>query len=256
MNSDSNTKAHETIVDLSRFLGSADRSLAILAEGNTSLRLSNREFLVKASGAEMMACTSADFVRIDLDRVLDAIASDEVGDEHVAGVLADARLGGGSRASVETMLHAVCLEYDQVAAVGHSHPVAVNSLLCSTSAPLLTAGSLFPDQVVVLGRHRLMVEYTDPGLALARVVRRLLRDHVTAHGAVPKVIYLRNHGMFALGASADEVKRITLMAEKCAQILLQASSSGEVVFLSESDARRIDERPDELFRRALLSKPL
>jgi len=255
MNEQSTTDELATIVELSRFLGSPSRSLAILAEGNTSVRTLGGEFLVKASGTEMGSCTTSDFVRMDLDTLLGAIASDATGDDHVSELLAHARRGGGERASVETMLHAVCLEYAEVASVGHTHPVSVNALLCSTSASLLTAGSLFPDQVVVLGRHRLLVDYHDPGLVLAREVRGLLRDHVTQHGRVPKVIYLRNHGMFALGASPDEVKRITLMAEKCAQILLQAPR-GEVVFLSELDTARIDERPDELYRRERLGQPL
>ena len=139
--------------------------------------------------------------------------------------------------------------------MGHTHPAGVNALLCSTVADLVTAGSLFPDQIVVLGRHRILIDYADPGLVLARGVRERLRLHGAKHCAVPKAIYLRNHGLFALGSSPDEVKRITVMAEKCAQVLLGASAVGEVVFLSDSDAERIDIRPDELYRRTLLIGP-
>ncbi len=75
------------------------------------------------------------------------------------------------------------------------------------------------------------------------------------YGAPPKVIYLANHGMFALGGSVAEAQQITSMAVKTARIVLGALSVGEPVALSTENRARIHTRPDELFRRAALTAP-
>ena len=115
------------------------------------------------------------------------------------------------------------------------------------------AGSLFPDQIVVMGRHSLLVPYVDPGLGLARHVREALRAHQDRHGSYPKAIYLQNHGLFALGSSPDDATHVTEMAVKTARILLGALSVGRPVYLDERDAERIDTRPDEVLRRSMLN---
>ena len=120
------------------------------------------------------------------------------------------------------MLHAVCLERGGAEVVGHTHPVPVLALLCSPHAQALATHMLFPDQIVVLGRRPLFVPYVDPGLALARRVR----DELEAHGEPPKVIYLGNHGLFALGRTPEHVLQITAMAVKASRVLAGALAAG------------------------------
>lgn len=261
----------ERLADFSRELGRADRAWALLAEGNTSILLPDGDdgrqaMLVKASGASLAEARPDDFVRLELAPVLDLVdaapadGAAERGDSGtrddaaVAAVFDAAALAaGGRRPSVEAILHAVCLDLPGVLAVGHTHPVPVNALLCSAEADTLTRGSLFPDQIVVLGTNPVLVPYIDPGLALARVVRTMLREHIESTGRVPKVVYLRNHGMFALGASETEVLQITAMAVKVAEVVLGTLAAGGPVYLSDEAVARIDTRPDELLRRAALS---
>lgn len=247
----------DRFVAFSRDLGRPDRAWALLAEGNTSLLLTDDgdpAMLVKASGASMAVATAEDAVRLAIGPVLDLVDSHTGGDAEVAALFDAAALAGnGRRPSVEAILHAVCLDLPGVVAVGHTHPVPVNALLCSPSADALTRGSLFPDQIVVLGTDPLLVPYVDPGLELARTVRRMLREQLATTGRVPKVVYLQNHGMFALGSSAAEVLRITEMAVKVAQVLLGALAAGGPVYLSDEAVARIDTRPDELLRRAALA---
>jgi rhamnose utilization protein RhaD (predicted bifunctional aldolase and dehydrogenase) len=157
---------------------------------------------------------------------------------------------GGRRPSVESLLHAVCLSEHGVEVVAHTHPVDVNAILCSTRPSLLVEGSLFPDQIVVLGREPWLIPYVDPGLQLAREVRRRLREH---RGAPPRAIYLQNHGLFALGRTARDAESITEMAVKVARILRGASEIGGARFMDEHDVLRIDTRPDEVLRRDMLS---
>jgi hypothetical protein len=77
--------------------------------------------------------------------------------------------------------------------------------------------------------------------------------HIARDGAPPKVVYLGNHGIFALGESAAEVLQITAMAVKVSRILGGAITIGGVRTLSENDVARIDGRPDEIYRRQVLA---
>ncbi|WP_440708996.1 class II aldolase/adducin family protein [Herbiconiux sp. YIM B11900] len=254
--------ARRQLVELSRELGRPDRAWAVLAEGNTSVAVDGGRMLVKASGASMAVAEPGDFVPVRVADVLalvdapesdgGATAADAAGDEAVRALFAAASTGG-RRPSVEALLHAVCLDLPGVEAVGHTHPIAVNALLCSPRASLLVEGSLFPDQIVVLGTDPLLVPYIDPGLKLARAVRRMLRERLRTTGRVPKVVYLQNHGMFAFGASPAEVLQITEMAVKVAEVIVGSLAAGGPVFLSAADVARIDTRPDELLRREALA---
>ncbi|MEO7350092.1 MAG: class II aldolase/adducin family protein [Terrimesophilobacter sp.] len=237
---------------LARELGRMDREWAILAEGNCSLLTENLEVHVKASGAEMANATQADFVSVPHAELLALIDDPTAGDDEVREVFdAVQARSAGRRPSVEALLHAVCLDLPGVAVVGHTHPIPVNAILCSSTPDLLTRGALFPDQIVVLGTSPLLVPYVDPGLRLAQEVRRMLRDRETG---VPRVIYLQNHGMFALGRHEAEVLQITEMAVKVARVLIGAASIGGPSFMEHAEVARIDTRPDELIRRAVLTQ--
>jgi rhamnose utilization protein RhaD (predicted bifunctional aldolase and dehydrogenase) len=98
-----------------------------------------------------------------------------------------------------------------------------------------------------------VVPYIDPGLELARVVRSSLSAYVTKHGSAPKVILLENHGPVALGASDKEVLNILLMLDKWARILINTLSIGGPRFLPETVSDRIENRPDEHYRRTQIA---
>jgi rhamnose utilization protein RhaD (predicted bifunctional aldolase and dehydrogenase) len=152
-------------------------------------------------------------------------------------------------------MHALGLTEGGARFVGHTHPTAVNAVLCSDRAEALVAGAIFPDQVVVCGREALLIPYADPGLPLARIVRDGLHEYRGRTGTTPKTVYLRNHGLLALGQSAAEVDQITTMATKVARVLTGALSLGEPVYLSATQADRIETRPDEHHRRRVFRDP-
>ncbi|WP_051580487.1 class II aldolase/adducin family protein [Pseudonocardia acaciae] len=247
-------EARRGLVRLSHQLGDPAADLAILGEGNTSAALGDGSFLVKASGATLGRITEDDLVRLDHAEVL-ALVDDPTLDDHDVAALS-ARLAAsheGKPASIETMLHALALDLPGVRVVGHTHPTAVNALLCSDRAADLVAGSLFPDQVVVCGAHALLVPYAEPGLPLARAVRRGLAAHVDEHGAPPRLVHLANHGIVALGENAAQVLAVTAMAVKAARILSGALAVGAPRYLDPETVRRLDTRADERHRRAMLS---
>ncbi len=175
-------------------------------------------------------------------------------DEQIRQTLSDARVEGDSdlRPSIETFLHAVCLELDDVNYVGHTHPTAINSVTCSKSYPKALAGRIFPDEVVVCGAHPLLLPYVDPGLPLACVLRDELGRYIEAHGEPPKAVYLQNHGFMALGANVKQIQSITAMAVKAARTLIGTYESGGPTYLTDEQIQRINDRPDVHYRQRVL----
>jgi rhamnose utilization protein RhaD (predicted bifunctional aldolase and dehydrogenase) len=241
------------LVDLSRTLGEPWRRFAILAEGNTSQRITEDQLAVKATGRSLRYASAADFVVVSLGRLSDIVDDSKAGDADVARYFDEVETEQGMRPSVEALLHVVCVLDAGATTVAHTHPESVNSLLCSDHADVLAGPPIFPDQVVVIGRRGLLVPYTDPGVVLAREVRGRLVDHARQWG-MPRVIYLGNHGMVALGSGAGHALQLTEMADKVCRVLAATLSFGKVVPMTEESAERIDTRDDEQIRRTALAR--
>jgi rhamnose utilization protein RhaD (predicted bifunctional aldolase and dehydrogenase) len=159
---------------------------------------------------------------------------------------------GGRVATIEAALHAVASIVTGCAWTAHTHPTAVTGLLSSDAGRLFAEHPLFPDQIVVTGTSALHVPYTDPGLPLARAFRAALEDYAARTGRWPRLVLLANHGMVALGRTANEVFEITRMTDKSARIFAVAAAAGTVIPLSAEAVERIDTRPDEEYRRRVL----
>jgi rhamnose utilization protein RhaD (predicted bifunctional aldolase and dehydrogenase) len=157
------------------------------------------------------------------------------------------------RPSVETFMHALCLSEGQARWVAHTHPIACNAILCSRLGADPFLRPIFPDGIVVCGRHPAVVPYVDPGFMLAKVVRAELRRYQDVHGASPKLLLMVNHGITALGQTMQEALNITRMADKWARTLLGTYALGGPAFMPENEATRIDSRPDEHYRRSQLT---
>lgn len=241
---------------LSRELGDPARDYAILAEGNTSVRAGADGFLVKASGTSLVKADSSSLVLMRLGAVLALLDEPPADDDALGAALLSRRADQDAepRPSVEAPLHALALTTGGASWVGHTHPTAVNAVLCSAQGESMAAGAVFPDQVVVCGQHPLLVPYVDPGLPLALEVRERLADHVRRHGSPPKAIYLRNLGLIALGTSPRELLQVTAMAVKAARVLLGTFAAGGPVFIGDAHAERIAGRADEHYRRSMLAR--
>jgi rhamnose utilization protein RhaD (predicted bifunctional aldolase and dehydrogenase) len=239
------------LVTMTRRLGEPALDYAILGEGNTSALADGEHFWVKASGVEMRTIEPGGFVRVRFDRVLSMLQSESLGDDQVKAGLDAAKADPGvtARPSVETVLHALALQMPGIGFVGHTHPTAVNSLLCAQQVEQAIAGRLFPDEIVYCGPAPVYIPYTDPGLPLARRVRAEIDRYLAEYRETPKVILMQNHGLIALGRTALEVENITAMAVKAARVLLGTFALGGPHFLPPAAVKRIHTRPDELYRR-------
>jgi rhamnose utilization protein RhaD (predicted bifunctional aldolase and dehydrogenase) len=241
----------QQLVAMSNRLGDPALDYVILGEGNTSARADADTFWVKASGTELRTIDRAGFVRVRFDRVLALLDEGDLDDDAIKEGLEAAKVDPtvAARPSVETVLHALALQLEEVNFVGHTHPTAVNTLLCSQRAEEAVSGRLFPDHIVYCGPASVYVPYTDPGLPLARRVRNSIGRYIDAHHESPKVILMQNHGLIALGRTAQEVEDITAMAVKAARVLLSTYALGGPHFLTAENVDRIHTRPDEAYRR-------
>ena len=244
----------DELLTLAHALGLESRGLAILGEGNVSVRADDETFFIKASGSSLGTLGKGDVSRVRLERVLGGLER-RMSEEDIEAFLVDALADPShKKPSVETFLHALCLTEGEALWVGHTHTVSVNAILCSQRGAAPFREHIFPDAVVVCGRAPAVVPYVEPGFALAKLVEEELRRFKDEHGAPPKLLLMENHGPVALGKSAKEVLNIMLMADKWAKTLLGAFSAGGPRYLSSADADRIDTRLDEHYRRRELSR--
>jgi rhamnose utilization protein RhaD (predicted bifunctional aldolase and dehydrogenase) len=245
----------DQLITMSRALGDPREDWVILGEGNTSVRADQESFWVKASGTQLREAEPASFVRVALQPVLAALADETpLSDDGVTSLLKSATVEGQRAPSIETFLHALCLQLDGVRFVGHTHPTAAVGLLSSQRSGELFAGSMFPDQIVLLGPAYVYIPYRDPGLPLARAVQDEIRDFCARESHVPRLILMENHGVIALGSTPQQVLDITQMAVKTCRIIAATLASGGPRFLTSTQVNRIDKRPDELKRRDALAQ--
>jgi len=246
-----NIEILQELIELSHVLGSPNHKLAIIGEGNTSARIDRSTFYVKASGTQLSTISKDGFVQVEFSGIMQLIEMTDVEESSIKQVFEESKVDKSQklRPSVETLLHAICLSFDGVNFVGHTHPVSINMLACSSSYPENLKGRLYPDEVVLLGRESVFVPYMDPGVLLAQKVKQECDLFISKYGDIPKIIYMQNHGMVALGSTALEVQNITLTANKAAEIRLGALSAGDIHLLSRDVIDHIAGRPDELYRK-------
>jgi len=238
------------LIELSTRLADPLLNLAILGEGNTSADCEDGTFWVKASGSQLATIDASGFSRVEGEAVLALLDRGDLDDETVAQGLFDVLTDKSMRKpSVETFLHALCIYECGAKWVGHTHPISVMSILCSMEGAKPFTQHIFPDEIVVCGEMPAVVPYVDPGLPLARAVRDELRRYRDHFGSAPKLVIMENHGMVALGQKPVDVLNISLMADKWARTLIGAYSMGGPKFLTNEQAERIENRPDEAYRR-------
>jgi rhamnose utilization protein RhaD (predicted bifunctional aldolase and dehydrogenase) len=248
------SRLKQELLALSHQLGLESRQLALLGEGNTSTNCGDGTFLVKASGCSLGTLQETDISQVSFDYVEALMQRDQMSEQDIEDELRLSLIDKSQKKpSVETFLHALCLSLGEAKWVGHTHTVSVNQALCSELGAVAFKRHIFPDVIVVCGRHVASIPYVDPGFALAKAVKAELIRFKSKHGKAPKLLLMENHGPVALGQTSKEVLNIMLMADKWAKTLLGTYVLGGPSFLPDEEADRIDQRLDEHYRRKELS---
>jgi rhamnose utilization protein RhaD (predicted bifunctional aldolase and dehydrogenase) len=242
---------HARLLELSREFGRV--CWTILGEGNISGRIDQDVFAVKSSGSSLATLTEIELTHCYFDRLLPVLDRENVSEAEIEDVLRDSRVRHTAlKPSVETFFHAYLLTLTGVNYVGHTHPIPVNQILCSGLGTSFAEERRFPDEVVCCGPVSLLIPYEDPGLALARRIRRDVQNFERRHGKPPKVILLGNHGVITIGQSVDAVRVAMSMTVKAAEIFVGAHSLGGNVPMPQAEVDRIENRLDEEYRRRML----
>ncbi len=212
---------------MTRTLGNPERDYVILSEGNTSARRDEETFWVKASGSRMADADREAFLSVDAAAVLDLLDEGPLSESEMRSGLAAAKASPHALGSpsIETAMHALCLSLGRATFVGHTHPTAVNAILCARDAAEPFSGSIFPAESLVCG-HPVFVPYAAPGQPLAEAVQQALESAIERRGEPPRVLLLENHGLVALGETPQQVLDITEMMVKTARILVRTYALG------------------------------
>jgi rhamnose utilization protein RhaD (predicted bifunctional aldolase and dehydrogenase) len=244
----------QQLVDMSRYLGDPGKTYAILGEGNTSARVSDDVFYVKASGTTLATIDTSGFVAVSISKVTSILDDPTAGDDAVTETFKRSLVEPNEkrRPSVEAMLHALLYKYLDINFIGHTHPVFTNMLLCSTRAEEAVTGRICPDHIVLMAHKSVYIPYVDPGLVLARETRKRVEAYLRDENMAPRAIMMQNHGIIALGKAAKDVMGITDMAEKISRIIFGTYALGGPAFMPRQDVERIFTRPDEKYREKII----
>lgn len=247
------TKILAELIDLAHELGREERQLVILGEGNLSADCGDGTFWVKASGISMAEIEESGFSRVKFDNILQLSSLENPTEEQVVNGLRDSLVDKSMRQpSVETFLHAVCLQETEAKFIAHTHPTAVLSIICSQQGADPFMRHLFPEPIPVCGPRLGVVPYTDPGFKLAAAVQSSLHDFQEQNHHSPKTLLMINHGLVALGETAQQALSITLLMEKWARILLGTYALGRPATLTDEQVDHFADRLDESLRQQQL----
>jgi rhamnose utilization protein RhaD (predicted bifunctional aldolase and dehydrogenase) len=190
----------ELLIDMSNRYGS-DKDYIIASGGNASFK-TDRHLWITASGSFLGSLVEADLLKLSRTKLAALRTKTYEADAHqreeqVKNDLISTIDGDftGVRPSVETSLHDL-IEYPFVL---HTHPTLVNGLLCGNNAESETQ-RIFGDTVLYIGYH-------DPGFTLFQKVMEGVLRYRLEQGTEPKIIFLRNHGIFVGGESPEEITR-------------------------------------------------
>ncbi|MCE5313478.1 MAG: class II aldolase/adducin family protein [Armatimonadota bacterium] len=243
--------ALEQLIGMSREIARPELDAVILGEGNTSAKISDDEFFVKASGKYLCQSDENTFVKVDLKGALAVLDGPDLTDDQTKDALFNLRIDKSNplKPSIETTFHAFLLSQPDVNFVAHTHATAINMITCSTKGKEIIRGRICPDEIVYCGIEPIWIDFVEPGVALGRAIREKVITYQDKHGCNPKTIMMQNHGLVALGRTAHECEAITQMAIKTARVLLGAMAFGGIHYLTEENVMRIYNSSGKAYRR-------
>jgi len=209
------------LVYASRLIG-AETSLVVWGGGNTSIKLSERDYRgrevrvlrVKGSGSDLKSIEKKHFPGVRMDDVTALLDRTDMGDQEMVDYLAHALQEPASpRPSIETLLHG----FLPAEAVIHTHADAIVSLTNNDRA-----ADVLHD---VYGADVIALPYRRPGFLISREVADTFRRHPEA-----KALLLAKHGTICWGATVKEAYLSTVELISRAEEAIAHRAKGRVRF--------------------------
>jgi rhamnose utilization protein RhaD (predicted bifunctional aldolase and dehydrogenase) len=229
------------LIELAQTLGAHPARPVAGHEGSCAVKLSEAGYAVTPSGAQLAMLAKGETVELDLKKMADFLAADAVNDEEFAA----ARISPGTApASTDTLLYAYLFGFEVVTFAAHVHPVEINQITCSPRARQFADRRSVPNEITAFGSAMLLVPYADPGLQLAKEVKRRMLLWRDRYKVVPKVILIHNHGMIVLGRDRAELLMHLDSTVRAAQVFIGASLLGGPVFMTPNNVTYIESLKD------------
>lgn len=195
------TSQEEQFVKLCRDVGK-DESLVQGPGGNISLKLSDREMLVKASGINLKDVEkNTGYVKVDFPAIANfyrgfssmdaAICEEKAKEAHLNSRIDSQGSAASFRPSIETGFHAVLGNV-----VVHTHPALVCLIACLKDGQQLMR-KIFPD------RDFFWVKYQSPGYFLTKEINQIIVSQ-NLDISKPLVFFLENHGLIISTSTIEE----------------------------------------------------
>ncbi len=184
----------KNFVYLSKYAGSRF-DIVQAGGGNTSAKLKDGTMYVKASGVYLSEVNEEyGYACVRNNEVLNILNTDfgdkdkREKDKLSSELVNRTNLKKQFRPSIETFLHSMLGKY-----VLHSHPIAVNSVMCRSDWKEVIKS--------IFGNNVTLADYKTPGLELAKELQ------MKYNGS--KIIFLQNHGLIVHSDNISEVINIT-----------------------------------------------
>jgi len=222
---------------LAHQLGAHPSRLTIWNEGSCAVKLSPTRFAVSARGVNLATLKEEDLLEYDLAPLQELSALEKTTDEQVAEIL---QRPDGRMPALDIFLYAYFFSFDGLTYATHTQPVSINQILGSPRARQFADRSISPSEVLGCGSASLLVPYADPGLPLAREIRRKMILWRDRYKTSPHHVLLQNHGMIVMDETPEEILRMTDMTLKAAEIFIGAAMLGGPVFLTPHNVAQIE----------------
>jgi len=214
----------ENLVEMSNRYG-GNEEFVLAGGGNTSFK-ENSVLYVKGSGVQLSDIQSEQFVKMDINKLLDMVGreypsnmSNSEREEKALSDMMEARLPGeeDKRPSVESILHAM-FPYKLVL---HVHPPLINGLTCGLNGKAV-CNELF-------GSNAVWIDLIKPGLVLAQECNKVFNEDTKETGSYPQIVILQNHGIFVAADTVDEIDNLMDDVVKKLQSHVSETPSFEVL---------------------------
>ena len=225
------------LLDLAHWAGTHPARLVLGVEGAVAATLPSGTLAVSAAHANLARLEPGGLVELDMARARCLLELDEAGPEQIA----EAQINpAGPAPGADLFLFAELFALEGVRFALHTQPIPVNQIVCSPRARQFSDRRNLPHEIVACGQSSLLVPFMPPGLPMAKEIRRKLVLWNDRYKETPKLVLIQNHGMIALGSTAEEVRTITEATVKYAEIFVGAAMLGGPEFLKPNYITQID----------------
>ena len=225
------------LLELAHWAGNHPARLVLGSEGSVAATLPGCVFAVSAARTKLAQLKTGSLVEFDLAKARALIALDDATPEQIA----EAQTNPAAPAPcADALAFADLFAFEGIHFALHTQPIPINQVICSPRARQFSDRRNLPEEILACGQASVLVPFMPPGLLLAKEIRRKIALWRDRYKTIPRLILIQNHGMIALGETVEEVKTITEMAVKYAEIFVGAAMMGGPEFLKPNYVTQID----------------